>query len=238
MDTRHLHALATNASAIGDVATLYTLLGRAPQLLHATQQVKQPIMRTAAANNQMAVLAMLLAQGADVDVRDSLGWTPLMVAVRFDHDDLVKLLCSYGASRTAQSALGCTAADYAAAYGNHELHAWLKETLHWTPLHHVELLTPARARALLRAGADLQHGSPSPLERAQAIGGEAAKLVVLAAQPWSAQTHGLFSEAARAHARAVLLLAYQLGKQPQYAMQAQALVDIWVHHLLPIAVSR
>lgn len=181
---------------------------------------------------------MLLSRGADVDVRDSLGWTPLMLAVRYHHDDVVKLLCSYGASRAAQSALGCTAADYAAAYGNIELHKWLKQTATWTPLHHIEQLTFERACSLLRGGADILTGSPSAYERARAVGGEVGQLVVRAARPWSPETHCLFPEAARAHAWEVLLLGYQLGRLPQFTMHAQALVDVWVHHLLPFAVTR
>ena len=77
--------------------------------------------------------------------------------------------------------------------GSGRLLSWLEESRDWTPLHHIEALSKERALALLRDGADtlpstslarvstpqrhgsrtgakLHAGSPSPLERARAIG--------------------------------------------------------------------
>ncbi|EOD36805.1 hypothetical protein EMIHUDRAFT_98209 [Emiliania huxleyi CCMP1516] len=54
--------------------------------------------------------------------------------------------------------------------GSGRLLSWLEESRDWTPLHHIEALSKERALALLRDGAKLHAGSPSPLERARAIG--------------------------------------------------------------------
>ena len=81
---------------------------------------------------------------------------------------------------------------------------WLVLSREWSPLHHLEVLSPERTRALLRDGADL-HLRPSagdtssPLERAQQLAAEnvVASLVVRAAGPWSVASHDLFPSADR-----------------------------------------
>ena len=94
---------------------------------------------------------------------------------------------------------------------------------HWTPLHHLEVLSPERARALLRAGADLhlkpKPDVPSPLERAQQLlsaesvsssNTAAASLVVRAAGPWSVESHELFADAERARAATLVRSLYHV----------------------------
>ena len=84
---------------------------------------------------------------------------------------------------------------------------WLALSREWSPLHHLEFLSPERTRALLRGGADL-HITPStgdtatPLERARQLApaSASASLVVRAAGPWSTTTHELFGDAERARA--------------------------------------
>ena len=102
-----------------------------------------------------------------------------------------------------------TAEHIATANGHHDVAAWLAATRLWsTPLHHLEFLTPERALALLRAGADIhaaaEPGGPTPLSLAQALAavggaaGTAAFLVLEAAKPWSRKTHKYFPAPARA----------------------------------------
>jgi hypothetical protein len=109
----------------------------------------------------------------------------------------------------------------------------------WTPLHHLEQLTPERARALLRGGAELfarpAANVPSPLERAGGEDGAAAaagsaevrELLQRAARPWSPETHELFPARARARAVELLFLGHQLAVQPRFADKHRALVDCW-----------
>ena len=94
--------------------------------------------------------------------------------------------------------------DLAQHHGHNAIHEWLILSRHWSPLHHLEFLSPERTRVVLRGGADL-HLRPgagdtaSPLERAQQLapGNTAASIVVCAAGPWSVKSHQLFPHAER-----------------------------------------
>ena len=106
-------------------------------------------------------------------------------ACRYGHLRVVQLLSSYGARRTFSSYDGPVTAEHVATeYGHHDIAAWLHFSRHLTPLHQsvwpaalddvAQLLTPARARALLRGGADVDAaagpGGPTPL-RSRGPGG-------------------------------------------------------------------
>ena len=92
-------------------------------------------------------------------------------------------------------------------------------------LMHLEILTAARTRTLLRSGADLHAheagecatASPLDLSLLQPSRCESARLVILAAQPWSPATHELFPKEARALACALLPVLTQLGNEPRLA---------------------
>uniref|UniRef100_A0A671R536 Fibronectin type 3 and ankyrin repeat domains protein 1-like n=1 Tax=Sinocyclocheilus anshuiensis TaxID=1608454 RepID=A0A671R536_9TELE len=63
-----------------------------------------------------AVASILLQAGADVNVRDKAGKTPLMVAVLNNHVELVKLLLYGGADHHMKNEYGAGAADMAKAF--------------------------------------------------------------------------------------------------------------------------
>ena len=114
-------------------------------------------------------------------------------------------------------AAGVTAEQISTQYGDDALTDWLILSRHWSPLHHLEVLSPERTRALLRGGADLHFKPsagdvPSPLERAQQLapGSAAASLVVRAAGPWSVASHALFPDAERAQAVSLTRSLYQV----------------------------
>ena len=96
-----------------------------------------------------------------------------------------------------------TAEETCTACGHALLTEWLIASRHWSPLHHLEILTPERTRGLLRSGrADIHFkpssgDTPSPLERALQLapGCPAASLVVRAAGPWSFAPHENFPDA-------------------------------------------
>ena len=127
--------------------------------------------------------------------------------------------------------------EIATARGHDPLAAWLVDSRQWsTPLHHLRIVGAARARELLRGGADLHAaaaGGPTPLSLAQALraAGEAAEegsaawLVLQAAEPWGPRTHALFPAAARAFAVEALLLGHQLSRQPRFAGEEGSMVD-------------
>ena len=188
-------------------------------------------LQAAAMKGQTDCVRALLEYGASVNHGGGAGVTPLFVAARQGHTFCVHLLSSYGARDEH-------AADGAANRGHVELTVWLRHAQAWTPLHHLEVLTPARALALLRGGADLHAGSPSPLERARTVPGEVSALVVRAGRQWSPQTHHLFPATARLYAAEVLRLGYLLAWSPRYTGEASSLVDVWLGYVLPYAVER
>ena len=97
--------------------------------------------------------------------------------------------------------------------GHADLAAWLVASRGWTPLAHLETLTAARATSLLRSGASLHEGEPTPLRRAAGGEGEAAALIRRAAAPWSPASHSLFPAAARARAALLVLSLYEIHER-------------------------
>ena len=131
----------------------------------------------------------------------------MFLACNQGHTECAQLLSSFGARRGLWVGpfAGRTAEDTSRVNGHDALAEWLGlSRTRWSPLHHLEVLSCERTRALLRGGADL-HLRPnagdtsSPLERAQqlAAGNAAASLVVRAAGPWSVASHDLFPSADR-----------------------------------------
>jgi len=88
-----IHAVDINAKAAGyhNVSALYL----------------------AAQNGKTDVAALLLRNGADLNIAADKGVTPLMVAAAKGHEKIVRLLLHYGADHTLQTKAGCTAHDSA-----------------------------------------------------------------------------------------------------------------------------
>uniref|UniRef100_A0A671NIW3 Fibronectin type 3 and ankyrin repeat domains protein 1-like n=1 Tax=Sinocyclocheilus anshuiensis TaxID=1608454 RepID=A0A671NIW3_9TELE len=76
-----------------------------------------PLMCVSAISGNAAVASILLQAGADVNIRDKAGKTPLMVAVLNNHVELVKLLLDSGADHHMKNEYGAGAADMAKAFG-------------------------------------------------------------------------------------------------------------------------
>ena len=145
------------------------------------------------------IVAKLIDAGASVHRFDNRGCTPMVMACARGHLGIVQFLSSYCAGRS--HVINITAPAIAAHYGHHDIAAWLRATRLWsTALHHLEFLTPERARALLSAGDNIHAaaapGGPTPLSLAQdlaaaggAAEGTAAFLVLEAAKPWSRKMH-------------------------------------------------
>ena len=201
-------------------------------------------------------VSLLLKAGVAVDQASDTGATPLYVACQQGHIHCAQQLSSYGAARSFQlppPANTTITVSGAAAHGGHDaLVAWLATSSQWsTPLHHLTVIDATRARALLRAGADLeaaaQAGGPTPISLARAqlqaqAGGAgeatAASLVLDAAGPWSRRTHELFPAAARARAVELLLLGHCLSRKSFFVGAEISLLDAWMESVLPQAVLR
>ncbi|KAJ1634748.1 ankyrin repeat-containing domain protein [Pavlovales sp. CCMP2436] len=174
--------------------------------------------------------------GADANHTNVNGATVLMYASVRGHVEFARLLleadadllCAYGAQREGLHSR--TPAD---------IHAWVLETSRWnTPLHHLELLPPARVRQLLVGGADVHasngsgDGAPTPLGLARVLlardpAHEGASLVVAAAAPWSRENHALFPAHVRARAAELLRLGQLLVREARFAGEEIALLDVW-----------
>ena len=177
----------------------------------------------------------LLEAGAQVD-KTSRGRSAIRYATTLE---MVQLLCSYGASRQNWLPGRCD-----------EAWTWFEETKQWvSQLHHVEFLPPVRVRELLRAGDDIYSSdgevdAPTPLSIAQSLIARAgfehhdgAKLIVSAAEPWSRHTHELFPLEARRRAVELQMVGQLLAKQPMFANQEMAFLDVWTH-VMAYAVTR
>lgn len=190
---------------------------------------------------QTKCVELLLSAGASVDLANESGQTPLWSACIYGHIQCAQLLSSYGANR--DFSYGDTAESFSALFGHTALVEWLALSREWSPLHHLEVLSPDRTRALLRGGADL-HLSPStgdtatPLERARQLApaSASASLVVRAAGPWSTTTHELFGDAERARAVTLAHSLYHvyLRRMEHGGWQA---VD-FARHVLPHLLCR
>ncbi|XP_058527317.1 fibronectin type 3 and ankyrin repeat domains protein 1 isoform X1 [Ochotona princeps] len=65
-----------------------------------------PLMRVSAMSGNQRVASLLIEAGADVNVKDRDGKTPLMVAVLNNHEELVQLLLERGADATIKNEFG------------------------------------------------------------------------------------------------------------------------------------
>jgi len=194
----------------------------------------------ACGKGHLEIAQLLLEVGAAVGQAMNNGATPLLIACQEGHLEVAKLLSSYGASRAA-TPFG-TPEEVANRHGHADLAAWLVASRGWTPLAHLETLTAARALSLLRSGASLHEGEPTPLQRAVGGEGEAAALIRRAAAPWSPARHSLFPAVVREYAVTVMRIGYQIALSPPDAAEARpdwsALSDVWREHVLPHAVAR
>ena len=193
------------------------------------------------------VVAMLCDADADVEHRQHSGCSALLLACIYSHIGCVQTLSAYGANRTFSEKLHLairTAEDASAAnHGGIAITNWLAATRQWTPLHHLAGVSVTRIRRLLRGGGDINasvDGGPTPLSLAQALGTTApcAALVLKAAGPWTAGTHSLFPDAARARARVLLVLGHQLSREVRFGLNSGALLDLWQDRVLPAAMAR
>ena len=180
---------------------------------------------------------LLCEAGAAVDRASDNGCTPLFMACHNGHVECVQLLSSYAASRTQLPPHVSSIEAVAEQFGRTELLAWLVHSRDWTPLHHTEILTAARARELLRAGASLHAGSPSPLDLVHRSTSDASALLRRAAQ-WSMSSHELFPASLRARALALLQVGCQLAWSPRFEAESESLIDAWRDYVLPNALMR
>ncbi|EOD31535.1 hypothetical protein EMIHUDRAFT_364913, partial [Emiliania huxleyi CCMP1516] len=165
----------------------------------------------------LEIARLLREAGAAVNQARNNGATPLFMACNKGHLEIARLLLEAGAAVSQAEQNGVTPLYIASQEGHIECVRLLRDASAairgWTPLAHLETLTAARATSLLRSGASLHEGEPTPLRRAAGGEGEAAALVRRAAAPWSPASHPLFPAAARARAALLVRSIYEIHER-------------------------
>ena len=201
---------------------------------------------------------LLCEASANVNARTSDGATPMLVACQEGRFESAMILSSYGAHRETVF-MRCLvpgtstnwAEELARRHGHFELQLWLKRSVRFTPLCHVQVLTPQRTRSILRTGScspddgaaeiarELLELGPQSLYSAnpEHPSYEAAWLILRAAAPWSPETHSLWGAPHRARAVQVLKIGYLLAVQYAHDAGHGSFLDVWVAHLMPQAIT-
>lgn len=137
-DSSWLDAFSPDGFSALGLATFFSqhavqewLLGQGadPNLAAQNSMAVRPIHSAAAIRNPADALAsvrLLVAYGAQVNVSQQGGWTPLHQAADHGNQPLVEFLLQVGADRTAKSSDGRTPAEMAAEKGFNELAVLLR----------------------------------------------------------------------------------------------------------------
>ncbi|CAI9178267.1 unnamed protein product [Rangifer tarandus platyrhynchus] len=86
-----------------------------------------PLMRVSAVSGNQEVASLLIDAGADVNVKDKDGKTPLMVAVLNNHEELVQLLLDRGADASVKNEFGKGILEMARVFDRQNVLSLLEE---------------------------------------------------------------------------------------------------------------
>ncbi|XP_038296816.1 fibronectin type 3 and ankyrin repeat domains protein 1 isoform X1 [Canis lupus baileyi] len=86
-----------------------------------------PLMRVSAVSGNQRVASLLIEAGADVNMKDKDGKTPLMVAVLNNHEELVQLLLDKGADATVKNEFGKGVLEMARVFDRQNVVSLLEE---------------------------------------------------------------------------------------------------------------
>ena len=89
------------------------LLKKGYDLNKSVPSTRQSVLSLATWTNQSSMVSWLLKRGADVNVEDDQGWTPLMVASYSGFTSIVKELLKHDANTAVKNKKGLTAFDLA-----------------------------------------------------------------------------------------------------------------------------
>lgn len=115
------------ASQYNNTALGRVLIEAGADLNLAEQSNEDTALTVAIYNNNLDMVTLLLDEGANPDLQDSSGWTPLMTAASFGDMESTKLLLKAGADPLKYDDEGHTAGDYALTYGFEEIADLLQE---------------------------------------------------------------------------------------------------------------
>ena len=86
-----------------------------------------PLLRVSAVSGNQKVASLLIDAGADVNVKDKDGKTPLMVAVLNNHEELVQLLLDKGADASVKNEFGKGVLEMARVFDRQNVVSLLEE---------------------------------------------------------------------------------------------------------------
>lgn len=143
-------------------------LAREPESAHLAREDKRTAIFFPCFTGSIEILDLLLAEEAEVDVRDENGWRPVHAAASAGHVACLSRLLERGAALEPGDAPGGTTLLHLAARNGHvemlryllherRLEPFVTDAVRWTPLHLAASLDQAAAiRVLVEAGADLE----------------------------------------------------------------------------------
>lgn len=96
------------------------LLKQAATMLLQDEVDLSPALASAGVEPDEALIALLIAAGADVNARNAYGQPPLHLAAHYGYDSIVEMLLAAGADVRVKNAQGRFAAEVAATHALHE----------------------------------------------------------------------------------------------------------------------
>ena len=175
----------------------------------------------------------LLCEGADPNIPNSLGFTPLMTSVGTSTIPLylTQLLCAFGADRN------CGCIPLCMCITNMDTRQWLSDTMFYTThMHFFEYIPDFKVVASLQAGEFISNrfcstGALSALQIAEHDTSRPNALLIVKSQSWNANTHYLWPSKHRKRALDLVYIGYKMSlKYPR-------LKDVWIDSIVPFAMG-
>lgn len=92
------------AAGYGNAGEVAKMLDTEPALLEATgSHDSRPLLYEAAQYGHTTVVKVLLGRGANIDSKNSLGWSPLYIAAMSGHEDVITMLLRAGAEISSRN---------------------------------------------------------------------------------------------------------------------------------------
>ncbi|MHC4587436.1 MAG: ankyrin repeat domain-containing protein [Planctomycetota bacterium] len=120
----------------------------------------------AAVDGEIEQVKLLISEGADVNAKNSAGWTPLQYAASRGHREIVELLLAHDADVDIGGEDNMTAAEYAMQNNHTEiLQLLISKGADISPLHFaIHMKDEAEVRSLIEGGVDVNKLTPGGLK--------------------------------------------------------------------------
>lgn len=115
------------ASQLNETAIGAALIDAGADLDMAEMSYEETALTVALYNSSLEMVALLLEEGANPDLQDSEGWTPLMTAASNGDVEATRLLLEAGANPMKVDEMGFTAEDYALENGFEDIALMLQQ---------------------------------------------------------------------------------------------------------------